>query len=79
MCEALGSSPSTNKVIINIRAWCHTSVIPALKRQEDFVFKASMGYKMRTCLKKKKIEMMKRPATKGYRLTSCVSVAVLTP
>jgi hypothetical protein len=35
--------------------WWHTPVISALRRlkQEDFEFKASLGYRARSCLRKK--------------------------
>jgi hypothetical protein len=40
----------------NSQVWCHESLIPALRRQneKDHKFKASLGYKERLCLKKKK-------------------------
>jgi hypothetical protein len=34
------------------RAWWHTSIIPALRRQEDSKFKVSLGYPGKLCLQK---------------------------
>jgi hypothetical protein len=35
------------------------SIIPALKRQEDYEFKASQDYIVRPCLKKKELDVLK--------------------